>query len=194
MKPHGPSVTRRAFTARLGWQALGVLGIASGARRATASGATDAQPALAALPEALLERSPFVYISPLRSDGAESTCHAELWYAWLDDSVVVTVASDRWKASALTQGLDRARVWVGDHGRWKTMLGGRNEAFRKAPSFEAQAERIEDTGTLDRLLSAYEKKYPDEIDQWRDRMRQGYADGSRVLIRYRPTSDSVTDS
>ena len=32
----------------------------------------------------LLERSAFVYVSPLKSDGAESRCHGEVWYGWLD--------------------------------------------------------------------------------------------------------------
>jgi len=106
MKPPGRPCTRRAFTAGLGWTAIGVLGLSSAAPRATAgcaattsSTATTTAPVLETLPEALLEGSPFVYISPLRSDGAESRCHGELWYAWLDDSVVVTVASDRWKAA-----------------------------------------------------------------------------------------------
>ncbi len=186
MKPSGPRFTRRGFTARLGGQALGLLGLALGAGSGTASRATAAGRALEALPEALLVRSPFVYISPLRSNGAESTCHAELWYAWLDDSVVVTVASDRWKAGALAQGLDRARIWVGDHGRWKTWYGGRNEAFRSAPSFLTRASRANEPGLLDRLLDVYEQKYPDEIADWREPMRSGNADGSRVLLRYTP--------
>ena len=36
---------------------------------------------------ALLERSAFVYVSPLKSDGAESRCHGEVWYGWLDGRV-----------------------------------------------------------------------------------------------------------
>ena len=63
---------------------------------------------------------------------------------------------------------------------------GHNEAFRDAPSFEARASVVRDESLLDRLLALYGTKYPDEIGKWRDRMRQGYADGSRVLIRYRP--------
>jgi len=43
-----------------------------------------------------LASSPLVYISPLRSDGEESRCHGEVWYAWLDDSVVINTATDRW--------------------------------------------------------------------------------------------------
>ena len=59
-------------------------------------------------------------------------------------------------------------------------------ATRGAASFEAVGEQIIDERLLDRLLAAYETRYPDEIAQWRDKMRSGYADGTRVLLRYRP--------
>jgi hypothetical protein len=134
---------------------------------------------------AALERSPLVYVSPLRADGQESTCHGEVWFGWLDGAVVVITARERWKARAVLGGRDRARIWVGDHGPWKRMLV-KNEAFRSAPSFEARAEIAKDPALLDRLLATFERKYPAEIGTWRDRMRQGFADGSRVLIRYVP--------
>jgi hypothetical protein len=134
----------------------------------------------------LLEQSPFVYISPLRSDGKESLCHAEVWYAWIDDSIIVTVAKDRWKAKALARGLDGARIWVGDHGRWNSRLGGHNKKFMGAPNFLAKADEVQDPEMIERLLTVYGKKYPTEIGRWRDRMRSGNADGSRILIRYRP--------
>lgn len=101
---------------------------------------------------------------------------------------MVTVARDRWKAIALENGLNGARIWVGDHGRWKTMLGGRNEEFLTAPNFYAKAERVEDKKKIEPLLTVYAKKYPNEIAKWRDRMRSGNADGSRIMIRYRPDS------
>jgi len=133
-----------------------------------------------------LEKSPLVYISPLLASGKESTCHGELWFAWLDGSVVVTVATDRWKSQAVAKGLDKARIWVGDHGRWKGLLFN-NDAFRKSPSFEARAQLVRDAPQLvERLLSVYDEKYPAEIAAWRDKMKQGNADGSRVLIRYTP--------
>jgi len=132
-----------------------------------------------------LESSPLVYVSPLRSDGSESRCHGEVWYAWIDDCVVVNTASDRWKARSVRRGLDRARIWVGDFGRAKGLLGA-NEEFRQGPVFDAHAEFVDDDSTLDRLLEQYESKYPAEIAKWRGPMRTGVADGSRVLIRYRP--------
>lgn len=137
------------------------------------------------LSEAMLEKTGFVYVSPLKSDGAESTCHGEVWYGWLNGAVVIITSAQTWKARALSQDLSRARIWVGDHGRWKKMFG-RNEAFRKAPHFDAIGTAVKDDALLDRLLALYEKKYPDEIANWRDRMRKGYQDGSRVLIRYTP--------
>ena len=124
-------------------------------------------------------------MSPLKRDGSESRCHAEVWYAWLDGAVVMTVASERWKAGAIRRGLERARIWVGDEGRLKG-LNARSQAFRKAPSFEARGALLQDAALLERLLTEYGRKYPEEIGAWRDKMRAGHADGSRVLIRYSP--------
>ena len=178
------SLTRRRFLTRLGVGAVGLACALPGQPRTVLA----KQPDSSSLPISLLEKSSFVYISPLLRNGKESSCHAELWYAWIDDSVVVTVARDRWKAIALEKGLNGARIWVGDHGRWKTMLGGRNEEFLTAPNFYAKAERVEDKKMIEPLLTVYAKKYPNEIAKWRDRMRSGNADGSRIMIRYRPDS------
>jgi hypothetical protein len=132
-----------------------------------------------------LVASSYVYVSPLRSDGSESSCHAEVWFGWFDDSVVLITGVDRWKSRSVKRGLDRARIWVGDYGRWKRLVGT-NEAFRSGPTFDARAEIIRDEKQLDALLALYETKYVGEIAKWREPMRRGYADGSRVLLRYRP--------
>lgn len=141
--------------------------------------------ALAADTRRALESSGFVYVSPLRGDGSESSCHGEVWYGWLEGAVVVIVSRDSWKARAVGRGLVRARIWVGDFGRVKGFLGS-NEAFREGPHIEARAVAVQDAALLERLLSRYEHKYPEEIDRWRGRMRGGYRDGSRVLLRYTP--------
>jgi hypothetical protein len=132
-----------------------------------------------------LEKSPFVYISPLKSNGEESRCHAEVWYAWLDEAVVVTVAANRWKAKALAKGLDSAKIWVGDHGRTKT-LGISNDGYLEGQSFVARASESSDADLMKRLITAYQTKYPDEIGNWADKMQSGFEDGSRTLIRYVP--------
>ena len=135
---------------------------------------------------AALGKSPYVYVSPLLASGAESTCHGEVWYGWIGGAAVVITATTTWKARSLARGLGQARLWVGDHGRWKQMLGGRDEGFRTAPGFVARAEQSKDAKLLDELLALYDVKYPKEIASWRDKMRAGFADGSRVLIRYVP--------
>ena len=129
--------------------------------------------------------SPYIYVCPLLKDGAESTCHGEVWFGWIDGSAVVITASKSWKARSLERGLTRNRLWVGDFGRWKQLMG-RNDTFRKAPSCMARAERISDASTIDNLLAIYEKKYPSEIANWRGPMRAGVKDGSRLMIRYVP--------
>jgi hypothetical protein len=138
--------------------------------------------ALAALPD-----SQFVYVSPLKTNGEESTCHGEVWYAWLDGSVALITGTARWKARSAAGGLDRARIWVGNHGTWKRTLGT-NEDFRKAPSFVGQARTSKEPQLLERMLVDYERKYPDEIGSWRDRFREGLASGERVIILYEPAS------
>ena len=104
-------LARRAFLA--GLAALPILSLVP-ARRARAALSEDAKK--------LLPVSPFVYVSPLRADGSESTCHGEVWYAWLDGKVVLITARDRWKARAVARGLDRARIAV-----FSARLCGREE-------------------------------------------------------------------
>jgi len=135
----------------------------------------------------LFETSPFAYVSPLKKNGAESTCHGEVWYAWLDGSVVVNTRRGTWKVKALEQGLDRARVWIGDYGRWKPIVGSaRNEAFRHAPGFDAKASFVTDRAVLDRFIASCEKKYASEFGRWKEDMQTGFFSGQRKLIRYEP--------
>jgi hypothetical protein len=144
--------------------------------------------ARAALPgdvTGLLEKSGFVYVSPLKRDGNESRCHGEVWFGWLEGRVVLITGKTSWKARALASGLARTRIWVGDHGRVGRVLG-ENDAFRQAPSFEATAERSQDDALLDQLMTTYRRKYPSEVATWEPRMRSGFTSGERVLLTYKP--------
>ncbi len=184
-RPRGAGVLidRRSFLA-------GALALVAWPRRTAGEPKAPAPPE-PALPEPALRALPgseFVYVSPLHRDGRESTCHAEVWYGWLDDAVVLITSKDSWKARSVAKGLDRARLWVGSHGRTKTPLGGGREEFRQAPSFVGRARASRDAALLERLLAVYEKKYPAEIGRWRDRFREGLASGERVLVIYQPTA------
>ncbi len=137
--------------------------------------------------QAAIETSKLIYITPLKSNGEESSCHAEVWFYADDADLLVVTKPELWRSQAIKRGLDRARIWVGDHGVWKSSHG----AFRNAPSFLAQAEHISgDAQAVGRTLKAMGAKYADEgWSTYGPRFKEGLADGSRVLLRYRPTAE-----
>ena len=168
------SLDRRQF---LGRAALAVGALVLPPRLARA----DSEP-LSEAARAALGESPLVYISPLRKDGSESTCHGEVWFVTDGDDVFLCTGAEGWRSRAVKRGLTRARLWVGDHGVW-TRAGGK---FRESPSYDATASFAAETEVREKALEAFGKKYPDEWGKWGPRFRNGLADGSRVLIRYRP--------
>ena len=155
-------------------------------------GPAQARDAIGAGARGAIRESPLIYVSPLRKDGSESACHGEVWFVPDAGDVLVVTAADRWRARAIGDGLDRARLWVGDFGVWKKA----GERFRSAPSFVARAELVSGSGSegkanaalIDRALASFGEKYSDEWDKWGPRFRNGLADGSRVLIRYVPAA------
>ena len=135
----------------------------------------------------LLDKSKLVYISPLKKDGTESTCHGEVWFTWLDGSVLINSRRGTWKVRALKAGLDRARIWVGDHGRWKDFVNSkRSHKYLEGPSFDARAHFETDRAVLERLIKLYGDKYGGDFDRWREDMQTGFYSGQRMLIRYTP--------
>jgi hypothetical protein len=141
----------------------------------------DAGPLSEAARTALSE-SPLVYISPLKTDGTESECHGEVWFVTDGDDVLLCTGALGWRARALEGGMARARLWVGDYGVWK-QAGGK---FREAPTFDATAVFEAAASKREEALEAFGQKYPDEWSKWGPRFRDGLANESRVLIRYRP--------
>jgi hypothetical protein len=137
--------------------------------------------------QAAIETSKLIYITPVKSDGKESACHAEVWFYADGADLLVVTKQALWRSQAIQRGLDRARIWVGDHGVWKSS----DAAFRNAPSFLAQAEHISsDAQAVGRTLKAMGVKYADEgWSTYGPRFKKGLADGSRVLLRYRPIAE-----
>ena len=124
--------------------------------------------------------STLIYVSPLRSNGSESSCHAEVWFVADQRDLLVVTDAKRWRAASIEQGLDRARIWVGDFGVWK------DASFRKAPSYEARASLDTARTAHATALAAFGKKYTAEWGKWGPRFEEGLASGDRVLIRYAP--------
>lgn len=148
--------------------------------RAEATPAADALPAAAG--EAL-GRSPLVYVSPLRRDGQESRCHAEVWFVKSDAGALVVTSARAWRVRAIGLGLTRARLWVGNHGEWDK--SGKTQVFRASPTFLAEAKLETSQAIHDHALVLFGSKYTREWSDWGPRFKKGLADGSRVLIRYR---------
>ncbi len=129
---------------------------------------------------AALAASTLVYISPLRTGGNESRCHAEVWFVLDGDEVLVVTEPKRWRAAAIGKGLDEARLWVGDFGVWKRSNG----KYKSAPSYDARARIDSDRSAHTRALESFGAKYTAGWSKWGPRFREGLASGERVLIRY----------
>lgn len=128
-----------------------------------------------------LETSPLVYITPIKSDGGESRCKAEIWFSHHDGDVFVVTPPDAWRAEAVGKGLNRARMWVGDFGLWQRADG----AFREAPELMATASIESDPEVHAVVLSAMGEKYAASgWSRWGQAFKDGLVDGSRVMIRY----------
>lgn len=154
-------------------------------RRALVAGAAltplmlIARPAKARL--AALDVSPLVYVTPIKSNGEESRCKAEIWFAHHDGAVFVVTPSDAWRAEAVGLGLRRARMWVGDFGVWSDADG----AFRQAPELMATATLETRGDTRAKVLRTMAAKYANSgWAKWGPRFEKGLGDGSRVMIRY----------
>ena len=131
---------------------------------------------------AALIESGLVYLTPLKSDGAESACHAEIWFAFDGNDLYLVTAADAWRARAIANGLDQARIWVGDFGNWKKA----GDRFREAPELMASGTVVSDEAGIEHGLKLLGDKYSVEWVVWGPRFRGGLAEGSRVMLRYTP--------
>ena len=130
------------------------------------------------------ETSPLIYLTPIQSNGAESRCQAEIWFASYGGAMYVVTAAEAWRAQAIRQGLTQARIWVGDVGMWQRADGG----YKALPMVGATASIETDAAVQGQVLEVMGGKYSDGWDTWGPRFRNGLADGSRVMLKYEPTA------
>jgi hypothetical protein len=131
---------------------------------------------------AALAATDVVYLTPLRADGAESRCQAEVWFVADGTDVYVVTAVEAWRARAVRSGLEGARIWIGDLGVWT----GTDGRYRSLPQVDAAAAFVTADADQQRVLELFGSKYPVSWVLWGPRFRNGLADGSRVMLRYRP--------
>jgi len=165
-------LTRRRILAA----GAGVFAAAGFAWRATAEDAGSLQ-------KNLLE-SELIYLTPIRTDGNDSRCQAEVWFVHHESDLYVVTAAEAWRAQAIDRGLARTRIWVGDVGQW----GDSDGRYRELPQIEAVASRVEDAESQNAVLDAMGGKYRVEWFVWGPRFRNGLADGSRVMLKYQPVT------
>lgn len=129
----------------------------------------------AALTPALQQQladSQFVYISSTRKDGSLST-PAEIWFMWHDGAVYVGTRPTSWRVKRIKAGRPQAKIAVGR---------------ADGPTFTASGSLSTDPKLQALLLETYAKKYPAGWAKYADAFREGFKDGSRVLVKYEPTS------
>ncbi len=127
-----------------------------------------------------LADSDLVYLSPIQSSGALSSCQAEVWFQYHDSAVYVVTSDKAWRARAVRQGLQQARMWVGDVGVWTDSDG----EYAQLPSTNVSGALIDDEAQIKAVLKKMGRKYPASWLVWGPRFRNGLADGSRVMLRY----------
>lgn len=130
-----------------------------------------------------LSESPLVYLSPLDHNGNPSRCQAEIWFVMVQKTLLVCTDSKSWRARAAATGRQQTQIWVGDVGVWETGF----DRHLKLPSLRATARIERAPEAVDTALEAFGEKYPIQWLLWGNRFRRGLADGSRVMLSYRPS-------
>jgi len=120
--------------------------------------------------EAGLRESPYVYVASQRKDGAFGE-PAEIWFMFEDDAIWVGTRKTSWRAKRIRAGRPDATIAVGT---------------REGPTFKATGTVIKDAKKYALMFETFAKKYPSGWLKYEEGFRTGFADGSRVLIRYDP--------
>ncbi len=126
--------------------------------------------------------SDLIYLSPIKSDGNESSCQAEIWFVQKGHDMYVVTSTRSWRTRAVVKGLNRARVWVGDLGSWKSTDG----KYKELPSLEVEASLVSDDTVIQEAIELFGDKYPLGWVVYESRFRKGLADGTRSMLRYSP--------
>ena len=117
-----------------------------------------------------LASAKYVYISSTRKSGALSK-PAEIWFMYRNGAVYVGTPPTSFRAKRIKAGRAQAKIAVGKP---------------DGPSFTATGAIVKDPEAEQALLDTYAKKYPDGWAQFEKKFRDGFKDGTRVLIKYTP--------
>jgi hypothetical protein len=130
-----------------------------------------------------IDSSDLVYLTAIRSDGSESSCQAEVWFVPKGPDLYIVSATSSWRVRAVKKGLNKARIWVGDLGQWR----GTEGKYKTLPKLDALATEVTDAAEQAQILDQFGSKYAVSWVFYGSRFRDGLADGTRTMVRYRPT-------
>lgn len=119
-----------------------------------------------------LDTSTYVYIQSERKSG-DFGSKAEIWFLHHDGAVWVGTPATTYRVKRIQAGRAKAKIWVGS---------------RDGPVFDAVGSLEQDEDVLQLMYRTFAEKYPDGWLTYEDGFRSGFADGSRVLVRYAPAS------
>jgi hypothetical protein len=117
-----------------------------------------------------LASSKYVYIASTRKGGSLGK-PAEIWFLYYKGAVYVGTPPTSWRARRIKAGRPEAKIWVGKP---------------DGPSFMAAGAIVNDPDVYPVMFETYAKKYPDGWPRFEEKFRNGFKDGSRVLIKYTP--------
>ena len=117
-----------------------------------------------------LADSKYVYISSTRKDGSLGQ-PAEIWFFAEGGAVYVGTRPSSWRVKRIKAGRPAAKIAVGK---------------ADGPSFTATGSVVKDATLEAQLLATFAKKYPDRWATHEANFREGFKDGSRVLVKYVP--------
>ncbi|MDX2167766.1 MAG: hypothetical protein SF182_11905 [Deltaproteobacteria bacterium] len=119
-----------------------------------------------------LETAKYVYIASTRKDGSLGA-PAEIWFMWHDGAVYVGTRPTSWRVRRIKAGRPQARIAVG---------------AADGPAFTATGSLVQDAKIEALMLETFAKKYPDRWADHAENFRNGFKDGSRVIVKYVPKS------
>lgn len=150
--------------------------VVAGLGFALLTGALLVPPVRAQLPAAVadaLTSSKYVYMASTRKDGSFGKA-AEIWFLYHQGAVYVGTVPTSWRVRRIKAGRPQAKIWVGKP---------------DGPAFLARGEVVKDKAVEQLMLDTYARKYPDGWPKYERKFRDGFKDGSRVLVRYVPAGN-----
>lgn len=133
--------------------------------------------------EQAIDSSDLIYLTAIRSDGSESNCQSEVWFVPQGTDLYIVTMTSSWRVRAVKKGLNKARIWVGDLGNWRGTKG----KYKALPSVDALASEVTDDAKQEQILDLFGSKYPLGWIVYGSKFRDGLADGTRTMVRYRST-------